>query len=114
MSRHGWSRRDLLRGLGGLSLLPLMPSLGCQSSSSPSPIVEKLGTAALGQDGFPKRLVVVYIPNGNWAAELPAGMDFAGSILEPLTPFKDKLMILRGLDLLVHNLPPGEPHQQGM
>jgi len=114
MSLSVFSRRDLLRGLGGLSLLPLMPSLGCQSSSSNALLVEKLGTAALGQDGFPKRFVVVYIPNGNWAGELPAGMDFTGSILEPLTPFKDKLTILRGLDLLAQDVPPGEPHQQGM
>ena len=52
------------------------------------------------------------MPNGN--IELSKTLDFTGSILEPLTPFKDKLIVLKGLDLSVHNQPPGEPHQQGM
>jgi hypothetical protein len=108
------NRRNFLKGVGGVSLaLPLFASLGCQSSSS-AKVAEKLGRAALGQNGFPKRFVVVYIPNGNWDKELPPGWDFTGTIMEPLTPIKDKLMLLTGLDLAAHNQPPGEPHQQGM
>jgi len=107
------SRRSFLRGVGGVSLaLPLFTSLGCQSS--PSRAVEKLGSAALAGTGFPKRFIVVYTPNGNVGRELPPGMDFTGSILEPLIPFKDKMLVLRGLDLAAQSKPPGEPHQNGM
>jgi hypothetical protein len=88
-----------MAGLGGVAVaLPLMQSLSRTSHAQ---------TAK-----FPKRFVVVYTPNGN--IDLPPSMDFTGSILEPLTPFKSKLMVLKGLDLAVHDLPPGEPHQQGM
>lgn len=112
-SRIFLNRRNFLKGIGGVSLaLPMFSSLGCESR--PSQAVEKVGKAALANSGFPKRLVVIYTPNGNIARELPPSMDFAGTIFEPLTPFKDKLMLLRGLDLSVHNIPPGEPHQQGM
>lgn len=112
-SRLFLNRRNFLKGMGGVSLaLPMFSSLGCESRKSQA--VEKLGQAALAETGFPKRFVVIYTPNGNIARELPPAMDFTGTIFEPLTPFKDKLMLLRGLDLSVHNIPPGEPHQQGM
>ncbi len=112
-SRLFLNRRNFLKGMGGVSLaLPMFSSLGCESRKSQA--VEKLGRAALAETGFPKRFVVIYTPNGNIARELPPAMDFTGTIFEPLTPFKDKLMLLRGLDLSVHNIPPGEPHQQGM
>lgn len=114
MSRGIWmSRRNFLRGVGGVSLaLPLFSSLGCRSSSSRA--VEKLGSAALANTGFPKRFIVIYTPNGNIDLELPPGMEFGGTILEPLTPFKEKMLILKGLDYLAQKEPPGEPHQQGM
>jgi hypothetical protein len=93
------TRRHFMAGAGGLSVaLPLMHSLGRVSHAQPA--------------AFPKRFIVFYTPNGN--IELPASMDFTGSILEPLTPFKDKMLVLSGLDLSVHDQPPGEPHQQGM
>lgn len=112
-SRLFLNRRNFLKGMGGVSLaLPMFSSLGCESRKSQA--MEKLGRAALAETGFPKRFVVIYTPNGNIARELPPAMDFTGTIFEPLTPFKDKLMLLRGLDLSVHNIPPGEPHQQGM
>lgn len=103
-------RRNFLRGVGGTLLaLPLFESLACSRSEAP-PRERVASTRAAS--GFPKRFVVVYTPNGNY--ELPSSLDFAGSVLEPLTPFKDKLLVLRGLDLAVHDQPPGEPHQQGM
>jgi hypothetical protein len=105
------TRRCFLRGVGGVSLaVPLMTSLGCSRST---PTLHRLGSASLAA-GFPKRMVVVYIPNGNLSRELPPGMDFAGSVLEPLMPFASKLNVVTGLDLSVHDQPPGEPHQQGM
>jgi len=105
------TRRSFLHGVGGVSLaLPLMTSLGCTKSD---PAIKRLGSAALAA-GFPKRIIVVYIPNGNLARELPASMDFTGSVMEPLMPYASKLNIVKGLDLSVHDQPPGEPHQQGM
>jgi hypothetical protein len=88
-----------MAGACGVSVaLPLMTSLSRSSFAQAS--------------AFPKRFIVFYTPNGN--IELPSSMEFSGSILEPLTPFKNKLLVLSGLDLSVHDLPPGEPHQQGM
>jgi len=104
------ARRGFLQGAAGVSLaLPLMPSLGCSKASSSA---AEIGRASQAATAFPKRFLVFYMPNGN--IELPKTLDFAGSILEPLTPFKNKLIVLSGLDLSVHNQPPGEPHQQGM
>lgn len=107
--RAHFSRRNFLLGAGGISLgLPLFSSLGCTTPAAPG---ERLGAAA-SRVTFPKRFIVVYTPNGNYT--LPKSMDLAGSHLAPLTPFKDKLLVLNGLDLSVHNQGPGEPHQQGM
>ena len=90
-----FARRALLRGVGGALLgLPFFESQNARAAT------------------FPKRLLIIYTPNGGW--QLPGGMDFAGSMLEPLTPFKEKLLLLRGLEMSVHNTGPGEPHQQGM
>ena len=95
MKRSSFARRALLRGVGGALLgLPFFTSQNARAAV------------------FPKRLLVIYTPNGGW--ELPTGMDFAGSMIEALDPFKQKLLLLRGLDMSVHNLGPGEPHQQGM
>lgn len=97
--KRGLTRRHFMAGLGGVSVaLPLMHSSSRVSHAQSAT--------------FPKRLIVVYIPNGN--IEMPNGLDFAGSIMEPLEPFKSKLNLLSGLDLSVHDIPPGEPHQQGM
>lgn len=107
--RPVFARRSWLRGAGGLLLgLPLFESLGCDGRETKSERV----SAATQKLTFPKRLLVIYTPNGNW--ELPTGMDFAGTPLAPLTPFRDKLLLLRGLDLNVCDTSPGEPHQQGM
>ena len=93
------TRRHFMAGVGGVSVaVPLLQSLSSRAHAQAAT--------------FPKRFIVIYIPNGN--IELPPTMDFAGSILEPLTPFKSKINVLAGLDLAVHDLPPGEPHQQGM
>jgi hypothetical protein len=109
VSRRIVTRRNFLHGAAGVSLaLPLLHSLGCSNGPGAG---ERVGRAQ-GAVGFPKRFIVVYTPNGN--IELPQSMDFTGSMLEPLTPFKDKLLLLNGLDMSVHDQGPGEPHQQGM
>lgn len=84
-------RRSLLRGLGiGLVAAPFLNLLSAPRSRAE-------GAAA-------RRLIVFFSPNGtvpkHWA---PSGSetDFsfpAGSILEPLTPVQDKLIVVEGLD----------------
>ncbi len=105
------SRRLLLRGTGGAAFsLPLFHSLGCVDSAlRPEQAAKAVSKQALT---FPKRIIFFYVPNGNLF--LPSSMDFSGSVLEPLTPFKQKMVVVKGLDLLANDIGPGEPHQQGM
>lgn len=66
-----------------------------------------------------KRLVLMYNPNGTiedafWPT---AGgeTDFAlGEMLAPLEVWRDKLLLLRGIDLKVTSTGPGGPHQRGI
>ncbi len=86
------TRRGLLRGLGaGLGLAPFVPLL--------MPEVE----AAQGQT--PTRLLVFFHSTGTiFDAWRPTGGvdDFQlGGILGPLAPFRDKLLVLEGLDQTV-------------
>jgi hypothetical protein len=120
MSRARMNRRAFLKGVGGVSLaLPLMPSLACERTAVAG-LSTSTTTRGLTTSGFPKRLVVVYKPNGFPADWLPApgssetNFNLAGSLMAPLQPYRDKLLLLRGLDLSVHDQGPGEPHQQGM
>jgi hypothetical protein len=113
MSQSFLTRRNLLRGAGVTLALPLLESLGCSREEA------RPGLGQASQKAtFPKRLLVIYTPNGNF--DLPAQVDFsaassfAGTYYEPLEPFKHKLLLLRGLDLKAHDQPPGEPHQSGM
>jgi hypothetical protein len=95
VKRRSFARRTFLYGAGGI--LVGLPFLESQSAVAQT---------------FPKRLLIIYTPNGGW--ELPSGMDFTGSMVEPLQGFAQKLLLLRGLDMNVHNNGQGEPHQQGM
>jgi len=101
------SRRAFVRSAGGLALgLPLMDSL-----------------RARAQEGtFPKRLVLMYTPNGvihsgwfplNVASETSFGLNQAHA---PLEPYKNRLLLLGGVDLKVAADPnnPGGPHQRGI
>lgn len=109
MSRLILPRRNFLRGLGGVSLaLPLMSSLGCAPDEQKQ--LEKLGRAQQRAGEYPKRFIFIYTPNGNYT---PPTQDFSG-YWETLLPLREKITILKGIDLAVCNLPPGEPHQNGM
>ena len=88
--RKSLSRRTMLRGLGATVALPLLdamvPALTALQKTPARPV---------------RRLGVVYHPNGviyeNW---LPKGVgrDFTLSpTLEPLEPFKDRLVVVTGL-----------------
>jgi hypothetical protein len=102
--KKSFDRRSLLKGFAAL---PLFESLGCVQSPLVSEVALKKQALT-----FPKRLIFFYTPQGN--LEVPATMDFAGSMLAPLIPFKEKIVVTRGIDLLSQDVGPGEPHQQGM
>ena len=109
------SRRTFLRGAGGIAvglpLLEAMTGLG------------RTGHAA--GDGPPPRFVVVFSANGTieerWTpvgSETDFVLDDPGDpdrILAPLEPFKDRLLVLGGLDMLSRNHGPGgNGHDMGM
>lgn len=109
MSRIVLPRRTFLKGVGGASLaLPLMSSLGCTPDEQRR--IEKVSSAQQRAGEFPKRFIFVYTANGNF---IPPDENFSGywSVLEPM---REKLTVIKGLDLLAQEKPPGEPHQQGM
>lgn len=85
------SRRSLLRGMaGGAALLPFVP------------LLERDAEAA---GGVSKRIIVITHPNGNYLPEWrPNGGDelVLPSILEPLQPFAENLLVLDGLDNIAY------------
>ena len=98
-------RRSFLRGAAAGSALLTLPFLRT---------LEAKGETT----GFPKRFIVFFSANGtvheNWA---PTGSetDFTLSpILQPLAPFKDKLLIVDNVDMVSSNSGPGDGHQRGM
>ncbi len=109
-TRGRLSRRALLRGAGGAALaLPLLEIMG---KTSPTLAQSIPGYTAAG---LPKRFVVFFTPNGTipsaWTPE-GEGRDFTFSrILRPLEPFREKLLILDGLDQTGEG---GDGHQNGM
>lgn len=90
---HRMSRRTLLRGLGTAVALPLFDAM-----------LPRLAVAGLTPDSgrkLPLRLAVVYVPNGknmkHWTPT-KEGVDFElPSVLEPLTEFKQDLLVITGL-----------------
>jgi uncharacterized protein DUF1552 len=93
---------------GACAALPLLESLDARAQDAPG--------------AGPKRLIVVYNPNGTipeafWPGADATETEFTlGPILEPLADFKDRMLILRGLDLSVAVASglPGGPHQRGI
>ncbi len=103
-SRFG--RRAFLRGAGGVVVaLPFLSSLARPAR-------------AQGTSVFPKRFIVFFSPNGtvrkHWR---PFGGERTfqlGSILEPLEPHRDQLLILKGINMTTAKNGPGDGHQTGM
>lgn len=101
------TRRNLLRAASGALLaLPLLPSLGRRArAQAPS---------------VPRRFVTMYTPNGVihegwWPTDVKSETDFRlSSSHEPLKPYKDRLLILGGLEMKVAAVGPGGPHQRGI
>lgn len=100
------NRRAFLRGAGGVAVaLPFLASLWPRR--------------ARAEEGlFPKRFIVMFSPNGTVPGEWqPRGgeRDFTfGPILAPLTPFRDELLVLKGINMTSAHYGPGDGHQTGM
>jgi len=102
------SRRNVLRAASGAVLaLPLLPSLGTRAARAQA-------------EAAPKRLVTMYTPNGVihdgwWPTAVSSESEFQlSSSHEPLRPYKDRLLLLGGLEMKVAADGPGGPHQRGI
>lgn len=90
ITRRHVSRRTMLRGLGASLALPLLDSM-----------VPALSAVAASPAAGPRRMAVIYTPNGmmmpNWTPR-GEGTQFAFSpILEVLAPYRDRLVVISGL-----------------
>src|SRR5947209_1822249 len=83
------SRRTLLRGVGTAVALPYLESMAPRALA---------GAVAAGP---PRRMAFLYVPNGAHMADWTPKVEGAGfelpSILEPMTPYRDDLLVLSGL-----------------
>jgi hypothetical protein len=90
MTTHPISRRTLLKGLGVSVALPLLDAM-----------MPKLAWGQQAAQVFPKRLAFCYVPNGvnnsQWFPSATGRTFQLPATLEPLQPFKDKLLVLSGL-----------------
>ncbi|HVV28739.1 MAG TPA: DUF1552 domain-containing protein [Rhizomicrobium sp.] len=90
ITRKTMARRTVLRGMGTALSLPLLDAMISSSKAAE--------TAALAR----RRLQVIYMPNGMMMENFtPAqtGRDYALSpILKPLEPYRDRFMVISGLD----------------
>jgi hypothetical protein len=102
VSKKAIPRRAVLRGIGATVALPLLDGM--------VPAFEPRVSAAANSV---KRLSVVYVGNGavmNSWTPATVGPDYDMTpILEPLTPFRGRLLILSGLDNKPGVALPGEP-----
>ena len=88
-------RRQVLQGLGaGLAGVPLLGRFGARSSH------------AAGSAGAAKRLAIFFSPNGtvheHWRPT-GTGTDYAipaGSVLEPLTDWRERIIVCDGIDFV--------------
>ena len=97
------SRRNFLRGVG----------IGAAAVALPFARV----LSGKADDTIPKRFIAWFTPNGTIDEEWVTGggaTDFTlGRILEPLAPFRDKLLLLDGLNVRNCATGPGSGHQKG-
>ena len=81
------SRRAVLRGVGAAVALPWL---------------ETLTPAAFAATAVPpRRMAFIYVPNGvilnDWTPKLEGANYALPSILEPMAPFKQDMMVISGL-----------------
>lgn len=108
MSRRTPNRRSFLKQLGGGALaLPLLQMPGRAHAADP----------------YPTRLIVFYSPNGT-KKELWSPLQQYGqanekgwttpTLIKPFEAFKDRIVLLDGVDNVAALDGPGGPHQRGM
>jgi hypothetical protein len=103
------TRRKALRALGGAT-----------AAAALFPFLRHRRALAAGTKPPPRRLLVVFTSCGTIAdAWQPTGtapaFDFApGAILEPLAPFKSKLLVLSGVNMASTSVGPGSAHEKGI
>jgi hypothetical protein len=87
------------------------------------PLLESLPARAQEATPAPKRLVLLFNPNGTitdsfWPGAGATETEFSlGPILTPLADFKDRMLLLHGIEISVAeqaNVGPGGPHQKGL
>lgn len=110
MTSKRFRRRTFLHGAGGSVLaLPLLEMASTKVRAAEPGVAE---------DGFPLRFLVFFNPNGCWPATwFPTGgeSDFVlAQSMVSMEPFRDKLIILDGVNMPSVDAGPGEDHQQGM
>jgi len=89
-----FSRRTLLGGLGTALAAPFVPAWLTRA----------------GPTTPPKRFVIFWTPNGMHDAEWTPGADFTfRRILEPLLPFRDRILVLKRLDWQSYFADPSTP-----
>lgn len=95
--RKSIPRRTFLRGLGATVALPLLDAMVPSLSAAPSPFV---------------RFSTVYAANGmmmdKWTPATEGAAFELTPILEPLAPFRDRLLVLSGLNHASGRALPGE------
>ncbi len=111
------SRRMVLRGATGIGLsLPYLEAMGPAHRAHAAP------AGAVTKDGFPKRVIFMFTPNGSeldrWRPS-GGGTNFtiaSGSILNALNPHKANCVVIDGLDLQSRELQKvgGNAHDVGM
>src|SRR5213592_177395 len=93
MTTHQFSRRTFLRGVGVTMALPWMESLTVWGDTPPAGV--KPASEA------PVRLAVVFSGNGfhstEWWAKGEGKQMELGKVLAPLTDFREKMLLVRGL-----------------
>jgi hypothetical protein len=102
ITKKALGRRAILRGLGATLALPLLDSM-----------VPALTAAAKSAAAPVKRFGVVYTPNGimmeKWTPAIEgAGFEFSPT-LKALDPFRDRLLVLSGLNSTPPIMPGNEP-----
>jgi hypothetical protein len=105
-SKNRIHRRTLLRGAGGMAIgLPFLSAMLPPGRSH-------------AQEMTPKRLVIFYNPGGTLLDKWrPMGgtTDFTlQPMMASLTPFRDRLVFLGGLNMDVTSVSLGHPHSRGM
>ncbi len=103
---HTFARRQFLTALGGLGLtVPMAQLLFQQEALAAEP---------------PQRLLIIQTPQGtvhqSWAPRAGFDIGYEGAILAPLASFKQRMIVIDGLDFkatLEHGLPTGG-HECGM